>query len=189
MSRIALVLCLAVLTPNQTNKPDKTDTSDHAAAKEKLVPGPVVVGKVVQVDVGRHTLIVRFENVPQLVQQQGYTRATRGPKQVEFHAVDDVKVRASTLPTEFDEKGKPRRYTLKEKRERKGNDPRLPGYQVDFDTLKSEQLVQLTMVKRKPAGRVTPSKKNKDADGDDEKNKHPDRPEVMMIYIVAEPKK
>jgi len=188
---MALVVCVAALGSNQAKKSEKSDPSDQPVHKEKVVPGAVIVGKIARVDAAKHNIILRFEGVPMMVQQGSYMRPGRGTKHIEYHAIDDVKVRTRTLPTEFDEKGRPRRYTSKELKELRGPDPKLPGYQTEFDSLKNDQYVQLTLVKQK-SSKASASKKSKEDNGADEKPKgkkpdKPAKPEVMIIYILAEP--
>jgi hypothetical protein len=105
---------------------------------------------------------------------------------IELDAPDDMKVRTRILPVEFDDKGKPRRLTEKEKKELKGPDPTLPGYTADWDSLKADQTVEVRLAKK-------PSKP-KDKDQDKDKKKDEDktevtRPEAAMLVILAEAKK
>ena len=87
---------------------------------------------------------------------------------VELLVSDDVKVRTMSLP--------PRKYTPKELKDLKGNDPRLPGYTSDFSFLKPPQVMDLYMA---PAEVVTTS------DSADAAMKVDPRPRVVMI-VVAE---
>jgi hypothetical protein len=106
---------------------------------------------------------------------------------LELDAPDNMKVRTMVLPVEFDDKGKPRKPTEKEKKELKGPDLTLPGYTGDWDSLKVDQTVEIR--------RVKPSSKSKDKDQDKDKAKKDDdktettRPKVAMIVIMAEAKK
>ena len=109
------------------------------------------------------------------------------PLKIELDAPDNMKVRTMILPVEFDDKGKPRKPTDKEKKELKGPDPTLPGYTADWDSLKADQTVEVRLAKK-------PSKpKDKDQDKDkhkkDEDKTEITRPEVAMLVILAEAKK
>ena len=104
-------------------------------------------------------------------------------KDVEWQATDDVKVRAANPPAQFDDKGRVKRYTAKELKELKGND-KLPGYPAEFSDLRQDQIVQVTLVKKKDAPR-TPIKKGKDVDPELLADS---LPHMSMIVIVAEAK-
>jgi hypothetical protein len=105
-------------------------------------------------------------------------------KDYELQAIDDVKVRLAQPPAQFDDKGRVKKYTAKELKELKGDDPKLPGYQGEFGDLKQDQVVQVTLVKKKDAPRV-PAKKTKDAEVDLLQDH---LPEVSMILVISEPK-
>ena len=112
-------------------------------------------------------------------------RATRNlyktaTQKIELDAPEDMKVRTKLLPVELDDKGKPRKLTEKEKRELKGPDPTLPGYTGDFDSLKSDQTVEVFLAKQPPKSKA----KDKDAD-----NAESTRPRIAMIVILAEAQK
>jgi hypothetical protein len=104
-------------------------------------------------------------------------------KDYELQAVDDIKVRAANPPAQFDDKGRIKRYTAKELKELKGND-KLPGYPAEFSDLKQDQIVQVTLIRKKGAPR-TPIKKGKDVDPD---LLNDFLPQMSMIVIVSEPK-
>jgi hypothetical protein len=103
-------------------------------------------------------------------------------KNLELQAVDELKVRTMLEPVEYDDKGKVRKLTEKEKRALKGPDRHLPGYPADFDSLKPNQTVQVYLAKSKDAGKA----KAKDKDAATEPK---DRPKITMIVVVAEPVK
>jgi hypothetical protein len=106
-----------------------------------------------------------------------YKTATQ---KIELDAPEELKVRTKVLPVELDDKGKPRKLTEKEKRELKGPDPTLPGYTGDFDSLKSDQTVEVFLAKQPPKSKA----KDKDAD-----NAESTRPRIAMIVILAEAQK
>jgi hypothetical protein len=99
---------------------------------------------------------------------------------VELEAPENMTVRTLVLPVELDDKGKPRKLTEKEKRELKGPDATLPGYTADFDSLKTDQTVEIYLAKQPPKSKA----KDKDAD-----NMDVIRPKIAMIVIRAEAKK
>ena len=89
---------------------------------------------------------------------------------------DDLKVRTMLLPVEYDDKGKPRRLTEKEKKALKGSDPKAPGYEADFDSLQPNQVVDVYIVKPKGGG------KSKTREVADEKERH----KARMVVILSE---
>jgi hypothetical protein len=101
-------------------------------------------------------------------------------QKIDLDAPEDMKVRTMLLPLEFDEKGKPRRLTEKEKRALKGPDPALPGYTADLESLKPDQLVEIYLAKQAPKSRA----KDKDPDAEEST-----RPKIAMIVIRAEAQK
>jgi hypothetical protein len=104
-------------------------------------------------------------------------------KDYELQAAEDIKVRAANPPAQFDDKGRIKRYTAKELKELKGTD-KLPGYPAEFSDLRQDQIVQVTLIKKKGAPR-TPIKKGKDVDPD---LLNDFLPQMSMIVIVGEPK-
>jgi hypothetical protein len=101
-------------------------------------------------------------------------------QKVELQLTDDLKVRTLVLPIEYDDKGKPRRLTEKEKKDLRGPDPTLPGYTSDFDSLKPDQIVEIYLDKSKNAKSKA---RNKD------ESTPPTKPTATMIVICAEPVK
>jgi hypothetical protein len=101
---------------------------------------------------------------------------------VELQTIDDVVVRLANPPPQFDDRGKVRKPTAKELRELRG-DPKLPGYRGAFSDLAVEQVVTVTLVKKK--GDVPrPRPRGKDADSVPNLE---NLPQVSMIYVIADP--
>jgi hypothetical protein len=101
-------------------------------------------------------------------------------KDVELEVGDNLKVRTLVEPVEYDDKGKPRRLTAKEKAELKGSDPKLPGYEADFDSLKADQTVAVYVPQKKASGKS----KVKDLVFDNK-----EKLKAVMIVILKEPAK
>ncbi len=114
-------------------------------------------------------------------------------KDVELQTTDEVKVRQAHPPEQFDDKGKPKRYTAKELKELRGPDPKLPGYNAEFTDVHEGQYVTVSLVKKKdsPAAKLPPRrpikdpKEAKDIDAD---LLLQNLPQISMIVIVADPK-
>jgi hypothetical protein len=94
---------------------------------------------------------------------------------IEFQPADELVVRWRNLPVVLDDKGKPKKLTDKEKKDLKGDNPKLPGYNASKEDLKNDQLVTVFLVKKK---------ENKEV----KKDKEPEKPVVTMIVIEVDPK-
>lgn len=163
----------------------KKEKTEKAEPKEKLVPVAEIVGRLGRVEGAQKNLVVHVPQTFVVPAGWGRWQVQTIQREVELQAADDLKIRVLQPPPDFDEKGRPKRYTKKELDELRGPDKKLPGYQADFDSLKPEQIVRVTVVRKKgvpqaPAPR--PRKKDKDNDPPE-----PDRPLVSLIVILSEP--
>jgi len=115
---------------------------------------------------------------------------------VELRGAEDMVVRLSQPPLDYDEKGKVRKYTAKELKEMKGT-AGLPGYQGELSNLQVGQIVQVYPGKNQKV--VLPTDKKGGKDGaklppggkkgqkDELDNLGMERPEVVMILVLHEP--
>jgi hypothetical protein len=108
--------------------------------------------------------------------------------QFEFMADDKMKIRTLQLPVDYDDKGKPKKLTTKELKERRGSDLSLPGFEADFDTLRQGQLVDVYLEKPQnpPANGKNKAAKADDAAGE---KKEKERYKALMVVIRAEAQK
>jgi predicted secreted protein len=106
-------------------------------------------------------------------------------KDVQFQAADSLKIRCKEPPLAFDDKGNPRKRTKKELDELKG-EGNLPGYQSDWDQLRTGQLVAVTVAQKKEAAARGQPKKDLDRDLE-RKLLDADKPYATMIVILSEP--
>jgi hypothetical protein len=97
--------------------------------------------------------------------------------EMEFVPGDDMIVRLKDPPVKTDDKGKPRRLTDKERKELKGSDPKLPGYTASLEDLRNDEIVTVTLSKKKDSKTATKEEKAEN------------KPVVTMILIVADPPK
>lgn len=125
-------------------------------------------------------------NIMRQIAQQQQNMVRMEPRPLDLEPVEDLIVRRKNPPIAFDENGKIKRYTQKELKELKGEDPKLPGYQADFDSLQMGQIVQVSLVKKKPEKPVGKPKAIKKEDIEFLLNEE-ERPLVKMVLIVAEP--
>src|SRR5262245_17717104 len=113
---------------------------------------------------------------------------------IELQAVDDAVVRTARPRGEFDEKGKLKKLTAKQLKELKGPDPKLPGYKAEFGDVAAEQILQVTLVRKKPTGPQPKPEvkkgKGKKKGGDDEAAVDvlaDNLPLVSQILILLDP--
>jgi hypothetical protein len=114
-------------------------------------------------------------------------------QEIDLPTRDDVKVRQAYPPEAFDEKGKRRRLTAKELKEAKGDDPKLPGYQADFSSLREDQVITATLARPKDEAKPKPAakkdkeaaKKDKEKDADWLGDKLP--PASLIMIVVDQP--
>jgi hypothetical protein len=121
---------------------ERKSAKDKAAPKEKLIPVAEYAARITRLP-GEEGSSLSFE-VP-VGNRWERTQLPLG---------DDVKVRVMELPPVYDDKGKLRAPTSKERQDARGPDRKLPGYAASLEDLKPGQYVRLTVVKRagyKPA--------------------------------------
>jgi len=106
-------------------------------------------------------------------------------KEIEFQASEKVVVRTMLLPSQFDEKGNPKKFTREELNALKGKDKTALGYECSLDQLENGQKVRVVLA-------VAPAKK---PEADKEKDKDKDDPaaadkrrQVKMIVVLEEAK-
>jgi hypothetical protein len=106
-------------------------------------------------------------------------------KEIELQTIEDVKIRLANPAPDYDDKGKPVRPSAKKLKELKGPDPKLPGYTGEFSNLAGEQVVTVTLVKKKSeGGPKLPPVKGKAADPS---ALLVDLPQVAMILVEYDP--
>ena len=115
--------------------------------------------------------------------QQSLYTVQKITKDVEVQAVDDVVVRLLNPRGQFDEKGKIKKYTAKELKELRG-DSKLPGYKGEFSDLAVDQIVSLTLVRKKSETPKPIKPKGKDADVDLMADL---LPQASVIVVVHDP--
>lgn len=98
---------------------------------------------------------------------------------VDFHAGEEIKVRFLNLPLEFDDKGKPKKYSNEEIKALRGKDTKIPGFEGSLDSLKVGMLVKVVLAVNPPANqKEDPDKTNKDP------NKTAHKTVVKMIVVL-----
>jgi hypothetical protein len=115
------------------------------------------------------------------MQQRQANAGKKVTKDVDLQADENLVVRVAEPPTEYDDKGNPKKHTKKELEALKGPDKSLPGYKAEPDQLRKGQTVKVYPAKQKQT-KTKSAAKTEDADAVAE------RPKVVMIMIMAEPK-
>src|SRR5262249_42090031 len=135
----------------------------------------------------------RAQRVAQL--QQAIANHQRNLYTMKHHDLDvnsteDLKVRLKNPPVKFDDKGKIVKYTEKELKELKGDDPKLTGYNGDFSDIRPNGYIELHLMKKKGPPMIPkpqPGAK-KDVDPVDMQAVLAEfAPQATMIVVIAEP--
>jgi len=87
----------------------------------------------------------------------------------EMKLTENADVRYMNLPLVFDDEGKPKKYTDKEKQELRGKKTNLPGYEGKVDDLKPGQTVKVTQARVYPKAAPKDDAKTDDPKKDDPK--------------------
>jgi len=184
---LCLLLLLGLLAPALAEDKKPAKKTEKQEVKDKFVPLGSIVCRVGRIEGAQKVITVQ---IPQPVLQLTGLRVQVGQvlRDVELQPSDDMKVRILQPPADFDEKGRPKRYTAKELKEMKGNDPKLPGYTADFESLKADQIVKIYLGTRKEAkAPPRPKGRKKGKEAEEAETEH--KPEITMVVIIAEPKK
>ena len=129
--------------------------------------------------------ILQGQRAMQQAQAQLYTMQ---PQDIELEALDDVLVRTARPREEFDDKGRIKKFTKAQLKELKGPNPKLPGYKAEFGDVATEQIIQVTLVRKKGSTPkpVRPKKGKKDLDADIDVLAD-NLPQISQIIILREP--
>jgi hypothetical protein len=155
---VGLLALLALVLPALAADEKKSDKKPAAAAarkgdareKDKYVSfGRPVIGQVVSVD--ERTIKIMIREV---------VRTARGPmpreREVEYEAVETVKVRLEALPPRTDDDGKPVKYTKEEMKQLKGaGNPW--GYAGKLEDVEAGRVVRVFLGKVRGAGKEDPA--------------------------------
>lgn len=152
---------------------------------EKVEYGLVFWGRMASVETSQKTFSVAItQNIAEPYFNGRFiaVRIRQQSQNVDLAADDNIRIRMPNPPLDFDDKGKPKKYTAKELKELKGPSG-LPGFPGDFDSLKTDQIVRVYLAKTKPSPRPV-ARKGKDKDADAAALE--DKPKVVMIEVLGE---
>jgi hypothetical protein len=142
---VALTLVLSAVAADTKTDKGKKDTS-----KEKLHPlngGRPITVRINRVDAGAGALNIQI-----------------GGRGVDVVAADELKIRSKNPPSFFDEKGNIKTKPSKEDLAKAKGDPKLPGYNSDFESLKPGMVAEVWLAELINPGGAPPPKKKKDKD-------------------------
>ena len=126
------LLGIALVVPALSAQDKDKDKKDTPEQKEKVFKVGDIVGKVTNIDANEKSFHLQV-----------------GKQDVKVMTIDDVKIRTKNPPVAYDDKGNKKKYTAKELKELKGDDPKLPGYTAEFNDLKQNQVVEVSLVRKK----------------------------------------
>jgi hypothetical protein len=160
--------------PNQlTNKENQLQGKIQQSQQKIANLQAQIIGARTPRDAAHHQTQLQQElnHLQQLMAQSqlkpGDLKEVTDTQVYEMKLTDTADVRYMNLPMVFDDEGKPKKYTDKEKQELRGKKTNLPGYEGKVDDLKPGQTVKVTQVRVYPK---TPPK-------DDAKKDDPNKPE------------
>jgi hypothetical protein len=108
---------------------------------------------------------------PRLPNNNGGLKLTTAHVDFELETDGDTIIRTEVLAEQYDDKGKPKKFTKEELKELKG-DPKLPGYKAEYGDVKQGEIVKVVFAKPKEADKKDDTDKKKDdKDKKDKKNK------------------
>jgi hypothetical protein len=116
--------------------------------------------------------------------QQRLLRPKEQKYDVKLRFAEGMKIRLSSPPLDYDDKGNPKKYTNKELSDLRGKEG-LPGYAGEMDALKSGQTVKVYLAR--PPGAETAKGKAAKKKDDDEDDVPMSRPEAVMILVLRDP--
>jgi hypothetical protein len=189
MFRSVFISCLLLVACGSFSRLAGDDKKEASDGKEQLVPVGELVARLVRVEGAQRYLVVQIPQPMFVPSGWGRLQLRVINRDLELYAADNLKVRRLNPPLEFDEKGRVKRYTRKELQDLKGPDPKLLGYEADFDSLKPDQVVRVTLARKKQAGqRPEPKPRGKGKEkGEPDDPPEPEKPQVTMVLILREP--
>jgi hypothetical protein len=161
---------------------------DKDAKDSKFVPIGQLVGRVAAVQGSQKTFTLKVSTSILEPYRAGYRiglRVRQISHDVEVKAADDITVRVANPPLDYDDKGKPKKYTAKELKDLKGPGNQW-GFPSDFESLKGDQIVKVFLGRKKDAPKAPPKGKDKEKAMEFLEES---KPVVTQVWILAELKK
>jgi len=146
---VLLLLCLTLSSSFGQDKDKKAeDKNAKADPKEKWIPVGQVVAVLKEVRESDKSVVLSIQTQNSYYSPQARRVVPAKMEDIELLLKDDVKIRQANPPEAFDDKGRPKKYNVKELKELKGDDLKSPGYPADFSDLISQSIVNVTLMQK-----------------------------------------
>jgi len=124
------------------------DKKAKADPKEKWIPVGQVVAVLKEVRESDKSVVLSIQTSNSYYNPQARRMVPAKMEDIELLLKDDVKIRQFNPPEAFDDKGRPKKYNIKELKELKGADLKSPGYPADFSDLIGQSIVNVTLMQK-----------------------------------------
>jgi hypothetical protein len=124
------------------------DKNAKADPKEKWIPAGQVVAVLKEVRESDKSVVLSIQTQNSYYSPQARRVVPAKMEDIELLLKDDVKIRQANPPEAFDDKGRPKKYSIKELKELKGDDLKTPGYPADFSDLINQSIVNVTLMQK-----------------------------------------
>ncbi|MEN9672295.1 MAG: hypothetical protein RL553_560 [Planctomycetota bacterium] len=146
---VLLLLCLTFSSSFGQDKDKKADDKNAKAdPKEKWIPAGQVVAVLKEVRESDKSVVLSIQTRGSYYNPKQKSLVPAKMEDIELLLKDDVKIRQFNPPEAFDDKGRPKKYTIKELKELKGDDLKTPGYPADFSDLINQSIVNVTLMQK-----------------------------------------
>jgi len=146
---VLLLLCLTLSSSFGQDKDKKADDKNAKAdPKEKWIPAGQVVAVLKEVRESDKSVVLSIQTRGSYYNPKQKSLVPAKMEDIELLLKDDVKIRQANPPEAFDDKGRPKKYTVKELKELKGDDLKTPGYPADFSDLINQSIVNVTLMQK-----------------------------------------
>jgi hypothetical protein len=146
---VLLLLCLTFSSSFGQDKDKKADDKNAKAdPKEKWIPAGQVVAVLKEVRESDKSVVLSIQTQNSYYSPQARRVVPAKMEDIELLLKDDVKIRQANPPEAFDDKGRPKKYSIKELKELKGDDLKTPGYPADFSDLINQSIVNVTLMQK-----------------------------------------
>ena len=146
---VLLLMCLTLSSSFGQDKDKKAeDKNAKADPKEKWIPAGQVVAVLKEVRESDKSVVLSIQTQNSYYSPQARRVVPAKMEDIELLLKDDVKIRQANPPEAFDDKGRPKKYSIKELKELKGDDLKTPGYPADFSDLINQSIVNVTLMQK-----------------------------------------
>jgi hypothetical protein len=146
---VLLLMCLTLSSSFGQDKDKKAeDKNAKADPKEKWIPAGQVVAVLKEVRESDKSVVLSIQTRGSYYNPKQKSLVPAKMEDIELLLKDDVKIRQANPPEAIDDKGRPKKYSIKELKELKGDDLKTPGYPADFSDLINQSIVNVTLMQK-----------------------------------------